>query len=779
MKKTVHLLPHNHFDPTWRRCFDRSAVFNGVTVRSYAEVEAHCIDAWLKLAKRGYTFHEGQVAVWRKYLERHPRRKAELRKLAASGRLDVLLAGETIQDSTMPAAEGLVRNFLVAAPFYRQFVGDSHPALKLATLEDAFGNSPNYPQVLKGVGAEAVCWASYRPIKGSVWVGIDGTKLAVWDSHSSGFAGAFAKHPPCPSCSGQGCKACDDTGLMFIDGFDLSELRKGVDGALAAHPDSPWVAIRFLTEEVRPDSRVADFVDEFNAEPNGIEMRFATPTEIYDLRKHELADAVSRRDDKPTEDLNPAMPGCLVSRIRCKQRVRAISYHLLAAEAALANRSWAGGKPQKQPQDLTQAWSLVAFNQFHDAITGTHIDSANDELMEMLDQAESIAQQTLPLKAKRPAVGKMSPIKGNTTRRIGTLDVTFDLHGIVSIQRGGIDLFGEFPPPWNNRRRRPRIAELVLEPDFGDAWGKRICSPTPGQIDYTMVLLGDYHTTVEASDRAIRWKGRYTGGDWKVKRLDWTVTAAASDDGRRIDFTTAINWDTGSRRIRVVVPVKSQDPTATYEVPFGFIDRTFDAGKLDYSIWNSNSQEFATLHWVRKQIDATSGVALLNKGLPCNRWAPGMFDLSLVRSPEFAFCAVEPGSYEFWDTDGQRDPGRHLFEYSLFPYYDGLSSGDLTRAGYEYNLPAPLAPPFTVEGDVVVTAWKPAEDGTGWMLRVQEAGGEGTTVRIQLDRECEVVCTNLLEQPQGDPSTGSVFEYPLHRHGIATLRIRHVKPKRG
>jgi len=31
--------PHNHFDPTWRRCFDRSADYKGVRLRSYAEIE--------------------------------------------------------------------------------------------------------------------------------------------------------------------------------------------------------------------------------------------------------------------------------------------------------------------------------------------------------------------------------------------------------------------------------------------------------------------------------------------------------------------------------------------------------------------------------------------------------------------------------------------------------------------------------------------------------------------------------------------------------------------
>lgn len=96
MTKDILFVPHNHFDPTWRRCFDRPAEFRGMTVRSYAEIEAHCINAWLDAADKGYTFSEGQAALWRKYLERRPDKHDALREHARAGRLDVMLAGEVI-----------------------------------------------------------------------------------------------------------------------------------------------------------------------------------------------------------------------------------------------------------------------------------------------------------------------------------------------------------------------------------------------------------------------------------------------------------------------------------------------------------------------------------------------------------------------------------------------------------------------------------------------------------------------------------------------------------
>ncbi len=773
MATEVLVVPHLHFDPIWRRCFDRPARKHGVTVRSYAEVEERCFERWLELAHRGYTFSEGQACVLRKYLERNPHRRDVLRQMALDGRLNVVLAGEVVQDTVLSTAEGLVRNFLVAWPFYRDLVGEDHPALKLAWLEDAFGNGPNYPQVLRGVGAEVACKLTYRTLGEDVWVGIDGTKIPCLDRAPAVGAGGFEKNRPCSACRGKGCRACRQSGMIFVPGFDEQGLRKAFEQAAAA--DGPYIVLGIMAEEILPDPRVADLIDDFNTQYAGkARFRFANQTDIAERFGPVMRRALAERNNQPSVDLNPAMPGCMVSRIAMKQRVREVTYQLLAAEAQLATASWRAGTPAAPPPAFAEAWRNLTFCQFHDAITGTHIDQAFDELSDLLNAAARVANRHAPAPtptAARPAGETFTPVRsGKGVRTLGGLKVKFDRAGIVSILSEGRDVFGHVPAPIRVNRS-PRIAELVLEHDFGDAWGQRIEPLVSIQHDMTAVLLGDHHTAVETAKQAIRWRGAYRGRDPKVKRLRWTVTARPSQDGRRIDVVTEIDWDAASRRIRVLVPVRSDGDTATYEVPFGFIDRRHDPGKLNYSQWNANSMEFPTLHWVRKAVDARSGVALLNKGLPCNRYTPGRFDLSLLRSPEWEFCVAEPGTYEFWDTDGQRDAGRHRFEYSLMPYYGGLSDGDLTRIGYAYNAPALIAPPFAVVGDVVVTAWKRAEDGEGWILRLQEAGGRGTTVALEFDCPRRICRSDLLERGLEPCKSAQRYKTELHKHGILTLRI--------
>lgn len=771
MAKTILFVPHNHFDPTWRRCFDRPAEYGGTTVRSYVEVEDHCITKWLELAPKGYTFSDGQAAIWRKYFERHPDKDDPVRQYARDGRLDVVLAGEVIQDSNLPAAEGLVRNFLTAWPFYREMVGGDHRGLKIAWVNDAFGNNPALPQMFKLLGADCVGCTTYRVCPGDVWTGIDGTSLFCFDWFPAVRVGQFEKHPPCEDCRGWGCTKCRGKGLRIVGGFDVERVRAAFEKAIAKEGD--WCVVWITTEELVPDETMLGLIEELNRKHEGKAcIRFGNPSDIYQMHLPKMRQMLEAKGAPPPEDLNPAMQGCYVSRIQCKQRSRAVAYGLIMAEAQLANEAWRNSQPSSPAAELAEAWRLVAFNQFHDAITGTHIDSAYAELMDMLDRAEKTARKYLP-EARRKSTPKFAELRDDIeqTLKIGSFDVRFDRKGILSILRAGQDVFGVVGPSMRVGRAF-RVAELVMEPDFGDAWSRRV-PPMDGERGVMhLIRLGDYHQKVEMAADAVRWTGRYTGHDPMVRKLKWTVTMRLSEDGQRLDFVTDIDWDTASRRIRVLVPVASQDVTATYEIPFGFIDRTFDEKEINYHPVKGNMMDWPALHWVRKKIDERRGVAVLNKGLPCNRWMPGRLDLSLLRSPQGVLCAVEPETYEFYDIDGLRDAGKHRFEYSIWPYYDGLCETELTRAGYAYNMGNLIDVPFRISGDVIVTAWKLAEDGTGWILRLQETSGRGTTLGVDFDSPLQVTHSDLLERPLGPDQTARRYQAPLHKHEIITLRIR-------
>lgn len=795
--------PHNHFDPTWRRCFDRPADYKGVRVRSYAEIEDMVLTRSFEMSGNGYTQSEGQAVVWRKYLERRPEMLEKIREEVRAGRLCIMMAGETVQDSVMPTAEGLVRNFLVAMPDYRAWCGEDHAGLKIGWLEDTFGSGPNYPQILKGVGVETVWGTRYRACPEEVFIGIDGTKVTCMDHVPHGGIFPILKYPPCAHCKGYGCAVCNETGMNLIPVVTRELITEKLEALIlqylvpnevqkvgTANEDRPDTMVQDLPyipdvdlkppkpfliggEEVFAALDVADAVNALAEKYKGRAIvRFATSGDVY-LRERERLNGVLRDYAAETpQDLNPAMPGCYVTRIKAKQRTRAGAYLLTTVESQLANAAWEAGRPIAQPADLNIAWQRVAFCQFHDAITGTLIDSGYAEIMDMLDEAEEIAERYLPEPEPKPVPVFEAIADESQPREVtwGAFQIRFDLKGITQILMGGRDLFEPFAPV--ETVDVLRIGELALEGDVGDAWGQRI-GPLGGIIfNCSRRGLGEYHDRVEVSEQGIRWHGVYTGGHKKVKQLEWSTRVELSADGQRLDFTTEVDWDTESKRLRVLFPVASEEPTATYEVPFGFIDREYDKTKLDYSQWKADAREFAIQNWVHKKIDAGAGVALLVKGTPCVRWAPRLLDLSLLRSPEWEFSIVEPAHYEFWDTDGQRDTGHHHFEYSLWPHTEEITTTQLTRAGLRYNQPGFRQPPFKIEGEVVVTAWKPAEDGEGWILRLQETAGNGTYVGIVFDEPVRVTVCDLLERAEKEGEAAAMrWGGSLHRHGILTVRL--------
>lgn len=219
------------------------------------------------------------------------------------------------------------------------------------------------------------------------------------------------------------------------------------------------------------------------------------------------------------------------------------------------------------------------------------------------------------------------------------------------------------------------------------------------------------------------------------------------------------------------------EKSAVWGIPFGHVERRFDPDNiepLDTTFVKLAARplgDFPAHHWAWRSA-RQGGVALLTRGLPSVRWTPGCFELSLLRSPQMTGDTVVPSLHEFWDVDGTRDTGRHRLEFSVWPSRDSLSPGALARQGYAYNRASPPLP-FELEGDVVVTAWKPAAHGEGCILRLYEAGGVEGQVRLTFDRARRVRPVDLMERPidGSEQPAALVHCFPLHRHQIWSLQI--------
>lgn len=524
-----------HFDPIWRRCWDRPFDSAGRRYVSYRDIETEWYDRALNLTADGVTAFLAE-ACWttRHYLERRPEMLPVLRRLAREGRFEQLGGGENIVDANMIHGELLARNYLLGLLWAEETFG-VRPTT--GWHADGFGSSAQLPQIFRGCGITWVPQISYHLPTAPFWRGLDGS-IVFWAAPDAVgehvWAGGleamntFCKHAPCTSCQGVGCDICAGKGVEYAR-IGLVELRLPPDVALPASALALWL----WGEEVMPGEDVEEAIARFRAEYPDVDIRQGT---YRDLRRH-VERYLSLVDDPPVDlistkvEHNPAQTGCLTSRIEIKRGHRAAEHRLLAAETldTLLN----GGR---QHTHLRELWKQMTLSGFHDAITSSHADPAYAELcdlqQEVLQQAQMVLATavtplsngatdavtivnprgylaspvvaiTLPdgwVNARVLADGVDVPVYGVQQRRLSFLacdvpalgarsfalqsavEACDDLTGATEMTCGAfrisLDEHGISALTVDGRgdvfdRTKYLLAEPVLETDIGDPWGSR------------------------------------------------------------------------------------------------------------------------------------------------------------------------------------------------------------------------------------------------------------------------------------------------------------------
>ena len=387
-KQAWIVLRFNHFDPTWRRCWDRDFEDGGRRFVSYRAIEERWIsDAIATCADGAGCFMVECSWVLRHYLERHPEQVDAVRSLAQEGRFELLGSGENIVDANMIHGETLVRNLVLGTRWARETLG---VAPTTGWHSDGFGSCAQMPQVFRQCGYDWVPAISYNTPDAPYWRGLDGS--TVFFSDAAGRAGGspagkgerltfrlavpgycYVKLPPCPVCGGRGCEGCRGEGFVITNRAEFApptgERLPGKAGVMLL-----W------GEEIMPGLHVEGDIARFNADHPDITVRQG----IYrDLRAY-LADYLERTDHPPASQVstkvenNPSQSGCYVSRIKIKQQHRSLEHAVLSAECWDALLHAGAALPR-----LREAWQGLTFSAFHDAITSSHCDPAYDELCDL------------------------------------------------------------------------------------------------------------------------------------------------------------------------------------------------------------------------------------------------------------------------------------------------------------------------------------------------------------------------------------------------------------
>ena len=380
-KRDLPVFVLNHQDLTWRRCFNRPLEHKGESYVSYAHLQALYIKENLRLLEKypEYRFSIECVATLENFLGNNPEYEEKIKKYLDEDRIHIPFTGHNIVDSNLISGESIVRSYLFGYNYLKNKFGYVSEGFD---RNDSFGNSAQLPQIARGFGQKFCNNVVYTNLEGNYWRGLDGSTLANIDPTQSGICGGYAKYRPCPVCHGKGDETCPECGGKLID-VPYAERRRfriGVDYDSPQREDLQGY-LYISGEELLPTEEMFDWM-EANRDKYNIYF-----TNCKELAHRYYADRLEKVDCPPEDEIHPSCEvncnntGTYVSRIKAKQNVRNIESRIYGLEALSVMNALSGKKGHSV--DTEALWSKILFTMFHDAVTGTMVDAAYDELCDV------------------------------------------------------------------------------------------------------------------------------------------------------------------------------------------------------------------------------------------------------------------------------------------------------------------------------------------------------------------------------------------------------------
>jgi alpha-mannosidase len=149
------------------------------------------------------------------------------------------------------------------------------------------------------------------------------------------------------------------------------------------------------------------------------------------------------------------------------------------------------------------------------------------------------------------------------------------------------------------------------------------------------------------------------------------ITLAPDSD--IVDIENDIDWHEAHVLLKAAFPVAAYGPVATYEIPYGTIDRPTTRNNS----WEKAQFEVPAMRWADLSGTAGSngvhGLSILNTSKYGYDAAGDTIRITLLRSPKW--------------PDAEADMGHHHFHYALYPHAGTWREALTVRHGWEYNYP--------------------------------------------------------------------------------------------
>ena len=713
---------------------------------------------------------DGQAIVLEDYLDARPENEVRLRALIDAGRLEVG-PSYILPDELLVGAEPLVRNLLLGRAVCERFGARPAP---VGYLPDSFGHPLQLPQILTGFGIDSFIF--------SRGMGDQLDEVGVvfrWRSPDGSEVRAFQQLASYSNFNVPDADAAQARANQIVDQFGGALERAGVDAVLLCdgedhrriRPDLPALCVEL--ERRRPGSSftIARYTDYVTA---------VKPGELPSYTGELLG---SR--------LQNVLRGVNSARLYLKRANERAERRLLDAETLAALRTLHAGE-RFPTSDFRLAWRQLLKNHPHDSICGCSCDEVHRDMLVRYEQLDrTIAGLQRVGTGAGTGVVNLLPY-----RRLGLVEVpgcapaTIELDGFAARRTSSPTTEAPAVPREGTSIESERLRIDAAPDGTLTLTDKRTGTTFEGLHRLEDELdLGDLYNFCPADGtEPSRWPGSEsattrvlragpTVHELEIRMPSVTTVVRLIEGIDRVEFRTAIDNETTDHRLRVVFPVGATDAAEVRaEGQFALVRRPLNP-PVPTTEWVEPPDP--TQHTLGAV--ALGPLALLTRGLPeyeARRPAEHQPELCLtllrcvgvISRPSGAIPTRPLGAGPQTPTPEGQCLGRQECEYALLPDADSLDDTQLLRASQDYRHgflitgeAAEFDPPLTIDGDVLFSCLKGAEDGDGLILRVFNAND--TPARIEIAGEVSVTGARLDESPAGRDDT-------LHPHEIATFRLR-------
>lgn len=665
-----------------------------------------------------FAVSQPQQLAWMKELD--PKLYRKLLEYEKEGRMEIVGGGWVENDTNIPCGESLVRQELYGQKFWLEEFGHY---VRLRWLPDTFGYSACLPQILKQSKQDyfmtiKISWSNRTlfPYNTFRWEGIDGSQVVVHMPPEGNYN----------SVAGPSALINAKRGIKRTDPQDKMMLVYGV-GDGGGGPSETTVERCLRTEKIPYLPKVK--MDSAQGYFDGLaENKLPVYAGEMYLEKHRAT---------------------YTSQSNNKNANREFEEKMLSLETLLSCLGIQGDKAA-----LDELWKEALLYQFHDILPGSSIkrvyeetDAAYQRMFAKLDEMANDLHTSFapggylmnPSGQERFRIERSgndyllyqgcgeliapslyeNPTVSDSVSRLVTGDYVVEFASDGSFASISMNATGEIAVEKANRLR--------VFVDIGDAWDFE--DDYRDQPEQYMELR---HTQVRDFGELVEIRQNY---EFRNSSLVQTIVIHRHDPCIRI--THDVDWKDSGYMIRAEFLPKAWNTVVHSDIQFGYLDRL----TTDDTVHNAAQFEICCQKWFDISNEHL-GFSILNNAKNGFMAKHGIISLNLLRSTDYP-C-----------VQGDQTPTHYA--YALYPHTGGFDAVKIDKLANEFSArplygDIPVIMPAFDNEQIQVTAFKPAYDGDGFILRAFERMGRKAVSRLTLPQGYILVGeVDLLEDPVGE-----------------------------